>query len=472
MTQSSFNRRGFLRGAAVAAAAVPLASSLASCAAGGSGSSGNSASAPAAGAKSADNPFGIKEDGKLDAVIFNGGYGIAYCQFAAQQMKKKFPKLTTSVKPSNNISQELQPRFVGGNPPDVIDNSGANSIGVASVLSQLDTIDDLLAAKNYEGKVISDTLYPGVKEMGTRGDKFAILNYVMSGYALWYSASLFEANGWTPPKTWDDAYKLGEQAKKKGKYLFCWGKEAATYYRTLCLGTAYKEGGPEVRLAIENLKPKAWSQPVIQQTFTALKKIIDAGFMKPGGAGTQFTAAQAQWSNDESAILYPSGSWIENEMKSQTKAGFKMTGTPEPVLTDSPKMGYEAMNAAPGEPFIFPKQGVDPGAGKEFMRAMLSEAAAVNFAKTILSPTIVKGTVPADGFGSTALVSLTKMLDAAGEKVFNIQFVDYYGMNTEHLVLWNDFLSGKSSVAQLTSGMQEISDKVANDSSVQKITIK
>ncbi|WP_027586385.1 N-acetylglucosamine/diacetylchitobiose ABC transporter substrate-binding protein [Acidipropionibacterium thoenii] len=471
MTQSSFNRRGFLKGAAAAAAVVPLASSLASCAAGG-GSSSDSSSAPSAGAKSADNPFGINESGKLDAVIFNGGYGISYAQFAAAQMKKKWPKLTVSVKPSNNISQELQPRFVAGNPPDVIDNSGANSIGVSSILSQLDTFDDLMSAKNYEGKTISDTLYPGVKEMGTRGDKFAIFNYVMSGYAVWYSDSLFQANGWTAPKTWDEAYQLGAKAKAKGKYLFCWGKEAATYYRTLILGTAYKQGGDEVRLAIENLKPKAWSQPVIQQALTALKKIIDAGFVKPGGAGTQFTAAQAQWSNDQAALLYPSGSWIENEMKSQTKAGFKMTGAPEFVLDDSPVMGYEAMNAAPGEPFICPKQGVNAGAGKEFMRAMLSEAAAKNFAEKILSPTVVKDTVPADGFGSTALVSLTKMLNAAGEKVFNIQWVDYYGVNTEHLVVWNDFLAGKSSVAQMTDAMQKISDKVANDSSVEKITIK
>ncbi|AZP36617.1 carbohydrate ABC transporter, N-acetylglucosamine/diacetylchitobiose-binding protein [Acidipropionibacterium acidipropionici] len=468
MTQSTFNRRGFLKGAAAAAAVVPLAS----CAAGGGGGDSDTGSTAKAGAKSDANPFGIKEDGKLDAVIFNGGYGIAYCEFAAQQMKKKYPKLTTSVKASNNISQELQPRFVGGNPPDVIDNSGANSIGIASIVDQLDTVDDILEAKNYEGKKISDTLYAGVKEGGTYSDKFVVFNYVMSALAVWYSASLFEANGWSVPKTWDDAYKLGEQAKKKGKYLFCWGKEAASYYRTLTLGTAYKEGGDEVRLAIENLEKKAWSQKTVQDTLTALKKIIDAGFMKPGGAGTQFTAAQAQWSNDQSAIMYPSGSWIENEMKKQTKAGFKMTGCPEFVLTDSPKMGYDAMDAAPGEPFILPKKAVNAGAGKEFMRAMLSKDAATNFAKTILSPTVVKDTVPADGFGSTALVSLTKMLDAAGDKVFSIKFVDYYGMNTQHLVLWNDFLAGKSSVAELTKGMQEISDKIADDSSVKKITVK
>ena len=52
--------------------------------------------------------------------------------------------------------------------------------------------------------------------------------------------------------------------------------------------------------------------------------------------------------------------------------------------------------------------------------------------------------MPADGFGSTALVSQTKMLDAAGSNTFNYQFVDYYGMNTDQLVAWNSFLSGQT----------------------------
>jgi N-acetylglucosamine transport system substrate-binding protein len=103
---------------------------------------------------------------------------------------------------------------------------------------------------------------------------------------------------------------------------------------------------------------------------------------------------------------------------------------------------------------------------------MLSKEAATNFAKTKLAPTVVKDTVPADGFGSTALVSQTAMLGAAGTDIFSWQFVDYYGMNKDQLVLWNTFLDGKSSVADLTKGLQGITDKVANDSSVTKIEIK
>lgn len=104
--------------------------------------------------------------------------------------------------------------------------------------------------------------------------------------------------------------------------------EAATYYQELAIASAIKEGGDDVRLALENLKEGCWSLPAIQGVFTALGKSIQAGYVKAGGSGTQFTAAQAA-------------------------------------------------NAA---------------AGKELPRIMLSKEAATNFAKTKLAPTIVKGT--------------------------------------------------------------------------------
>jgi len=462
----ALNRRTFVRGALATAVFLPLAGTLASCASpSGSGSTSKS------GTKSAKNPFGLADTATVEAVIFNGGYGYDYVSFAAKQVEKQFPKVNIKVSPSTQIAQQLQPRFVGGNPPDLIDNSGANNIGFNTIADQLSELDDVFEANNYEGTKIADTLYPKVKEPGTFSGKFIALNYVMTVYGMWYSASLYEQNGWQPPKTWDEALDLGAKAKAAGKYLFVWGKEAATYYLTMAIDSAIKEGGPQVRLDLENLKPKAWSAPEIQGVFKALETCVKNGYFVPGGAGTQFTAAQAKWSNDEQAILYPSGGWIENEMKKATKDGFKMTGVPTPTLTTSSKMPYEALRSAAGEPYIVPSQGKSPAGGKELLRAMLSKEAATNFSKTRLAPTIVKGLVPDDGFGSTALVSQTKMLDAAGDNVFNYQFLDYYGMNQDQLVVWNSFLSGQTDVAGLTKGMQDISDKVAADSSVKKLQV-
>jgi N-acetylglucosamine transport system substrate-binding protein len=376
------------------------------------------------------------------------------------------------VASSTQIGTELQPRFVGGNPPDLIDNSGAQSIGFNTILDQLEDLQDVVDADNLEGDKIADTLYGGVLKPGTFDGKLAAINYVLTVYGVWYSSSLFEENGWTPPTTWAEALELGAKAKAAGKYLFVWGKEAATYYQTLAIESAIKEGGDEVRLALENLEEGCWSLPAVQSVFGAMHEVIAAGYMKPGGSGTQFTAAQAQWSNDMDALLYPSGSWIENEMKDNTAEGFAMKGFPAMVVSESAAMPVEALHSTAGEPFIVPSQGKNVAGGKELLRTMLSKDAATNFAKTKLAPTIVKGLVPADGFGSTALVSQTDMLDAAGENIFTWGFVDLYGTNADQLVVWNTFLDGKSDVATLTSSLQAITDKVREDDSINKIEIK
>ena len=464
-------RRDFLRGS-LAVTALAATGSLASCATSGTGSGASGPSSAPAGPVSDTNPFGMPGKSTVVAVIFKGGYGFDYADFAGKQLEQLQSVSTAKVTAATNIAQTLQPRFVAGNPPDVVDNSGAGLIGINTIRSQLAELTDVIEAKNYEGTVIKDTLYPGVTAPGTFDGKFVQLNYVLTVYAIWYSAALFQQEGWTVPKTYADMLALGAEAKAKKKYLLGWGKEAATYYQTMAISSAIKQGGDEVRLALENLKPGCWSLGPVQDVFNGLKKIIDAGYVKPGGAGTQFTAAQAQWSNAGDFVLYPSGGWIENEMKTQPKNGFAMTGAPEPVVSTDSKLPWEALHSTAGEGYIVPAQGKNVAGGKEFLRAMLSKEAAVNFAKTRFSSTIVKGTVPPDGFGSTALKSQVKMLEAAGTNVFSWNFVDLYGTNTDQLVLWNTFLQGGSDVATLTKGLQSITDKIAKDNSINKVEVK
>ena len=78
---------------------------------------------------------------------------------------------------------------------------------------------------------------------------------------------------------------------------------------------------------------------------------------------------------------------------------------------------------------------------------------------------------PAPPLRSTALQSQGKMLADAGSDVFTWNFVDVYGMNQDQLVPWNAFLAGQIDAAGLTSALQKITDKVANDSSVKKVPV-
>ncbi|WP_344817631.1 N-acetylglucosamine/diacetylchitobiose ABC transporter substrate-binding protein [Microbacterium soli] len=471
LNDASISRRNLLRGAATAALLLPFGVSLASCAA---PSGGGGDKAKTGGAVSADNPFGVAANSKVDAVIFDGGYGIDYVENSAKIMEanKNLDGVSVAVASSTKIAQELQPRFVGGNPPDLIDNSGANSIGWNTILDQLETLDDVLESDNLEGTKISDTLFGGVKDPGTFDGRFVALNYVMTVYGIWYSSSLFEENGWNVPTSWQDLKALGEAAKAKGKYLFLWGKEAATYYQTMVVDSAVIQAGDDVRVPLENLDPKAWSHPAIQGILEILHDLIASGYVKPGGGGTQFTQAQAQWSLDQEALLYPSGSWIENEMKKTTADGFKMMGFAELPLDGNQTTPKGTLRAEAGEPFIVPKKAKNPAGGKELLRTMLSQESAKAFAKSKLAPTIVKDTVPADGFGSTALVSQSEMLAAAGDNVFTIKSFNLYGMNSDQLPIWNSFLDGKMTVAEITSQLQALTDKVREDDSVTKIEIK
>ena len=461
---ASTSRRVFIRGAAAAGMGVALAPYLTRVGIAGA------TTVPAGG--DAVNPFGMAENSTVDAVIFNGGYGIDYVEFAADIFSEVHEGSSVDVSPSTQIGPELQPRFVGGNPPDLIDNSGAQSIGFNTILDQLEDLTDVVDAPNLEGVPIRDTLYGGVLAPGTFDGKLAAINYALTVYAVWYSSSLFEENGWTVPTTWAEALELGAAAKEQDKYLFTWGQEAATYYQTLAIDSAIKEGGHEVRLALENLEEDCWSHPAVQGVFEALKQVVDNGYMQPGGAGTQFTAAQAQWSLNQDALLYPSGSWIENEMKDQTAEGFAMRGVPSFTLSADSAFPATALHSTAGEPYIVPSQGANVPGGKELLRIMLSKEAATNFTRTKLAPTIVKDLGPEDGFGSTALVSQTDMLSAAGDDIFTHNFVDFYGTNQEQLVLWNSFLSGDSSVEELTSGLQEITDRIREDDSIEKITVE
>ncbi|MCK6066556.1 carbohydrate ABC transporter, N-acetylglucosamine/diacetylchitobiose-binding protein [Microbacterium sp. dk485] len=447
-----------------AASALALTLVLSSCA-------GSASPEGPAGEVTADNPFGLAADSSIEAVVFEGGYGIDYVSAAGEILQENFPDVDVSVSPSNGIAQELQPRFVGGDPPDLFSNDGAAPIPTDTIIGQLEPLDDLWDAENLDGVKIADAVFPSVRDDGTYGDKFVAANYVMTVIGLWYSSSLLEEHGWEVPHTWDELLDLGAQAKEEGLYLFTFGKEAANYYEWMMLDSAIKEGGLEVIADIANLEPDAWSHPAVVEVYEAMEEAIAAGYMMPGGAGTQFTQAQAQWSQDQGALFYPSGSWIENEMKDATAPGFDMTVAPFPTVTSDSALPYSAVQAGAGVPFEIPADAENVAGAKELLRTMLSKEAASHFSETTLAPTIVKDTVPADGFGSTALASTMSSMENAGDDIFNWvlsnKYFQYYGI--DHAVPLLSFLSGDMTAKEYLAEVQAMSDKVAADASVDKV---
>jgi hypothetical protein len=89
----------------------------------------------------------------------------------------------------------LPPRFNGGNPPDVIDNSGAKLLPVSTLATsgQLADLTPLFdAASVDDAKVkVRDSVEKITLEAADLGGKPQQLNYVLKVYGLWYNKKLF-----------------------------------------------------------------------------------------------------------------------------------------------------------------------------------------------------------------------------------------------------------------------------------------
>ena len=133
------SRRGLLQ----SGAALGALGALGGCAMGGGSDEGGGAK----GETSATNPLGVKEDAPLKVVIFNGGFGEEYAKAHESMYEERHPKAIVKHSATQQISQTLQPRFVNGDPPDVVNNSGGNQIDFNDpTLSQAEAVEANLTA--------------------------------------------------------------------------------------------------------------------------------------------------------------------------------------------------------------------------------------------------------------------------------------------------------------------------------------
>ncbi|MGH3587378.1 MAG: N-acetylglucosamine/diacetylchitobiose ABC transporter substrate-binding protein, partial [Pseudonocardia sp.] len=407
------DRRKFLqRLAAAGLLAVPGTGLLSACA-----TSGGGPGTSAQGDVSAENPLGVAAEAALDVVIFNGGYGEEYAKFHQELYKRRYPGAEVKHTATTQIAQEMQPRFVAGNPPDVLDDTGAQKIEYATLVNEGQVADlaPLLDAPSWDDPNVKvrDTLLPGVIEQGTFGDKFVILNYVYETYAIWYSKPLFAQRGWAAPTTWDELMAVCEQIKAAGISPFAYGGvNAADYVIDLNFGAAIKQGGMDVVRNIDNLEPGCWTQDTVLAATQGIEEMVRKGYFMPGSEGLKHTEAQTSWVQGQAAF-YVSGSWLENEMKGITPDGFEMTMAPVPVLDSSSAMPVTALRTQPAEAFMVPTKAANVNGGMEYLRIMLSKEGAGRFAELTASVPALKGAT--DGVRKTpALESLSAGLEAAG----------------------------------------------------------
>lgn len=412
-------------------------------------------------------PFGLESPSRVEAVIFDGAFGTGYVERAAATLEDTYPGVAVTVTPADDVLAAVGDRLTeGAIPPDLIDNSGTSVLPIAELADTFEVLDDLMASESLDGGVLSDSLYHDVLASGTFNGRLIAVNYALSVFGLWYSASEFAAQGWAVPAAWDQMLVLGQAAQADGRGLFVWADDAADYFQELAITSAIKEGGHEVRVALDNLADGAWSHPAVAAVLKQMEACVEAGLFVAGGS---YLDAQAAWL-DGAALLYPAGAWLPTEMSDVVPEGYELTVAPVPTVTAAPMLPPTALHAAPTEQFLVPSAAANVAGAKALLRIMLSRDAAGEFSRTHLIPTIVRESVPAD-VASSALASQSRLMADAGEDVFTWRFVEYYGLGPESNAAWADFLSGTIRSEVLAARLQTLSDRVRKDPDVERYTV-
>ncbi|WP_184580469.1 N-acetylglucosamine/diacetylchitobiose ABC transporter substrate-binding protein, partial [Streptomyces zagrosensis] len=327
MTPIDVGRRTLIKRATAASlVAAPSLAALSACATAGGGSTQQVDK----GKKSAKNPLAVNESAGVDVVIFDGGFGEQYAKDAQAEYVKAFPKTKGKIKHSatQKIQARLAPRFNGGTPPDLIDNSGAEQMDFGTLVSknQLTDLRALLDAPSLDDptKKVRDTLRPGVVEMGEfTGQEVWVLYYAYTIYGVWYSKSLLAKHDWQYPQTWDDMLTLCKDAKKQGIAGWTYPGKYPYYLPFSLYPFIAKIGGPQTLDAIDNLEPNAWKHDAVKAAFEAYDELQRKGYILKGTPGLDHVQSQVAW-NEGKALFIPNGSWVENETKKTTPKNFDM----------------------------------------------------------------------------------------------------------------------------------------------------
>ncbi|WP_238014498.1 N-acetylglucosamine/diacetylchitobiose ABC transporter substrate-binding protein [Dactylosporangium sp. AC04546] len=425
------------------------------------------------GAKSSQNPLGVKEDAPLEVVIFKGGYGDDYAKKAEDLYKQRYPKATIDHKGIQKVGEALQPRFVANTPPDVVDNTGAGRLDLATLVGakQLSDLAELLDAPSFDdpNTKVRDTLLPGVIEDGTFDKQVLTLNFTYTVWGVWYSKSLFTSKGWTYPKTWDEMLALCATIKGAGLAPWTYQGKYPEYMNDPLLTMAAKTGGMDLVKAVDNLEPNAWKADGLKAAAEAFAELAAKGYIMAGSEALSHTESQAAWCQGKAAFI-PCGSWLESEQKDVTPKGFDMVMGAVPSRTSGDKLSGAGVQAASSESFIVPAKAKNVAGGQEYLRILFSKQSARSFAETA-------GTLPAvagatDGLTlSSGLGSVRDAVTAAGKDAFTYRFRTWYAPLAKAVDdATGELINKRATAAEWADRVQKAADALAKDSSVKKYT--
>lgn len=287
---------------------------------------------------SADGDKGDKVTLKMAAL--EGGYGIDMYKQVIAKYEKLNPNVKVELQASKSIEDEITPSMKAGNYPDLVWLGQGRKAALTETMIKDKAVDDLTGVLDEkipgESKTVKQKLMPGITGgLGTNpygDDKVYLMpmNYAPTG--LVYNKKMLADNGWQVPTTWDEMFKLGDEAKAKNISLFTF--PTTGYLDAYFFSLLPDVGGESFYKDVMTYKKDIWKSADAKKSLDLTTKLVK--YINPdtvGYANEQDFTKNQQQILDGTSVFMPNGTWIVNEMKDAPRTdGFEWGFAPLPAV--------------------------------------------------------------------------------------------------------------------------------------------
>lgn len=169
----------------------------------------------------------------------------------------------------------LRTSMASGDPPDVFFMWGGSISKPFVDAGMVATTNDLYASKGWNER------FPAwiVDRLKQDGNQYGV-PFNGRGMGLFYRKDIFEANGLSEPKTYEELEQICTTLKAANIYCASTGGKFGWHVMRLVDYFIETACGPEVHDALNKLE-QSWDQPCVVTAYTTLKKWIDNGWLVP-----------------------------------------------------------------------------------------------------------------------------------------------------------------------------------------------
>jgi N-acetylglucosamine transport system substrate-binding protein len=414
----------------------------------------------------------LPEEVMLEVAIESAGYGLDLYQEIAQDFEALHPGVTVNLWGVPEIWNQLQPRFIAGDTPDLV--AAIQLIDHAALMTegQIMPLNDLLnsPAVGQPEKKFVDTVVSGMLEGGKRDGNYYLFPWNAVTYGIFYNEDMFAEHGWKIPQTWSELYDLCDNVEAEEIACIAFPGVWPEYFTlTSWWDLIERIGGREAQLNMENLEPGAWNSDVVIEANKLIQELPARGYFQADWEGQDHTVAQTLFVTGGAALNF-NGTWLEAEMSSITPEDFRMGFFPTPSVQGGKGDGT---NLRVGSDWFFiPSAAKNPELAGEFLKFIFSVDNARKFVGTTQSLSPIIGSTEGVDISYSLSTTMKAMEDASSVRPWYWQ-VNYFGfydlLATE---VMGELLRQEITPQEMADKLEALADEIRSDDSITKVRIE